>query len=116
MLSLKYRLRNKKDIEAVFKLGQGRKEGLLFLKAFRNNLDTSRIGFIVSQKVAKKAVLRNKIKRRLRALIESRIQKIKNGIDLLFVALPGIEQKDYSYMNECIDKLLTKAGCLKNNS
>lgn len=115
MLAVKNRLRNKKDIEAVFRFGQGQKEGFIFLKILKNHLNEIRIGFVVSQKVAKKAVLRNRIKRRLRSLMAKRMQKIQTGLDLIFVALPGIAEKDYAYLETTLDKLLIKAKCLKNN-
>lgn len=116
MLSQSNRLRSKKDIERVFKRGQRFKEGPLLLKALKNDSNISRIGFVVSQKVAKEAVSRNKIKRRLRALIGGQIKNIKEGIDLLFIALPESADQDYLHMNESINKLLIKTGCLKNNS
>lgn len=113
MLDIKNRLRNKKDIEKVFKSGRSLKEGTLLLRVLKNNLTESRIGFVVSQKVAKKAVVRNKVKRRLRALIIKRLQNIKSGVDLLFITLPGTGQKNYSYLEENVDRLLIKSGYSK---
>ena len=72
MLPKKNRLKNKKDFERVFKQGKGFKEDFLFFKITKNNLKENRFGFIVSLKVSKKAVLRNKVKRRLREIIKKR--------------------------------------------
>lgn len=113
MLAKENRLRSKKDIEAVFRSGRGYKEGFLLLKTSKNNLEVARVGFAVSQKAAKKAVLRNAIKRKLRALIRDRIIKIRNGVDLMFVVLPGIERKDFSGLAGSTDKLLIRGKCLK---
>lgn len=109
MLAPKNRLRSKKDIERILKYGQKYKEGLLLLRARENNLSVFRIGFVVSQKISKKAVIRNKIKRRLRSAVGGRLKSIKSGIDMLFVALPGIEKNDYSYIENCVNSLLAKS-------
>jgi ribonuclease P protein component len=103
------RLKAKKDFEKAFKKGKGTKEGPLFLKVSENGLGLSRFGFIVSQKISKKAVLRNKIKRRLRELIGKRIKKLKKGIDYVFVALPSLEKKEFKDTEEILEKLLEKA-------
>jgi len=103
------RLKAKKDFEKVFKKGKGIKESLLFLKVSENGLEISRFGFIVSQKISKKAVLRNKIKRRLRELIKKRIKKLKKGTDYVFVVLPGLEKKGLKDTEEILEKLLEKA-------
>ena len=109
MLPKENRLKAKKDFEKVFKKGKGIKEGPLFLKVLRNGLGISRFGFIVSQKISKKAVLRNKIKRRLRELIKKRIKKLKKGTDCAFVALPGLEKKEFKDTEKILEKLLEKA-------
>ena len=48
---------------------------------------------MVSQKVSKKATIRNKIKRRLTEAIKTETKNIKIGTDLVLIALPGIEKK-----------------------
>lgn len=108
MLPRENRLKKKKDFEKIFKEGKGIKEGFLFFKWAFNNLDISRFGFIVSQKVSKKATLRNKIKRRLREITRMRLPKIKKGIDGAFVALSGLEEKDFQEMETTIDKIFEK--------
>ncbi|GAI32984.1 unnamed protein product, partial [marine sediment metagenome] len=62
MLNKRNRLKKKKDFDKVFKQGQGFKQDFLYLKIRKNNLKSSRFGFVVSKKFSKKAVIRNKIK------------------------------------------------------
>lgn len=109
MLPQTNRLQKKKDIDQVFKEGKGLKEDFLVLKTNKNGFKKSRFGFIVSQKVSNKATLRNKIKRRLRELVQKRMNLIKPGTDNILVALPGLENKDFWEMEEIVDKLLKKA-------
>jgi len=96
MLPKENRLKNKKDFEKVFKNGKGLKEGLLYVKFAGNNLAYSRFGFIVSTKVSKKAVVRNKIKRVLREAVKSEIKNIKKGIDAAIIVNPGIKKEELS--------------------
>jgi len=108
MLSLKNRLKNKKDIERVLKEGERVKEDFLIFKKAKNNLKKIRIGFIVSQKISKRANIRNKIKRRLRSLVRSKLNNLKNGFDVLIIAVPGIEKKDFWDIEETLNKLFKK--------
>jgi len=112
MLSPKNRLKKKKDFEKVLKRGKGFREDFLFLKLIKNNFKISRVGFIVSKKISKKAVQRNKIKRKLREIIQLYLAKIQPGFDLVFLAKPGIEKRDFWEIEQTIDKILKKSKIL----
>jgi len=103
------RLKKKSEIERVFKEGKKFKEDFLILKLAKNSLNKVRFAFIVSQKVSKKATIRNKIRRRLKDLAQSKLKKIKKGMDVLLIALPGLETKDFWEIEEIINKLFSKA-------
>lgn len=109
MLPRENRLKKKKDFEKVFKEGKGFKEDFLILKFILNNLKQSRFGIIVSQKISKKATIRNKIKRRLRALLGFKLAEIKKRVDLVLVVLPGFETKDFWEIEKIMNKLFKKA-------
>lgn len=108
MLPKNHRLRKKRDIERVFKNGKSAKEGFLVLKSAKNGLGASRFGFIVSSKVSKKAVTRNKIRRRLSELIGVSLKRIKPGYDNLLIVLSGPETKDFRELKEVADKLFSR--------
>lgn len=69
----------------------------------------SRFGFIVSQKVSKKASVRNKVKRRLRGLIKLKLPQTKKGIDGVLVALSGLETNNFEEIEKTINKLFKNA-------
>jgi ribonuclease P protein component len=108
MLPQENRLKKKKDFEKVFKMGKGYREDFLFLKTTKNNLKESRFGFIVSKKISNKAVIRNKIKRRLRAIIQKKIPRMKKGMDIVIVTLPGIEDKSFQEIEKNVNKIFAK--------
>lgn len=116
MLPKKNRLQKNKDFERVFKKGRFFKEDFLVLKVLFNNLKNSRFGFIVSSKVSKKAVLRNKIKRWLRAAVLSHLEKkaddkTEKSIDIIIIVKPEQPKiKNFQEVKETINKIFKKAG------
>ncbi|MCX6720067.1 MAG: ribonuclease P protein component, partial [Candidatus Staskawiczbacteria bacterium] len=96
------RIKNKKDFEVIFRKGINFKNSLFILKFLKNDLGKNRFGFVVSQKVSKKAVIRNKVRRRLVEAVKKENEKIKIGTDLVFIALPGIEKKEFSEIKEAL--------------
>jgi len=112
MLAQKNRLKKKKDFEFIFKQGKGFKQGFLYLKTIKNNLDTSRFGFVISKKFSKKAVVRNKTKRRLSEIIKTKLLEIKKGTDVIIVVMPGAEN-DFQKLEDILNKLFKKARIIK---
>ena len=112
MLAKKYRLKKKKDFQKIIQRGKKVEKKFLILKFLRNSLDVTRIGFVVSQKVSKKASLRNKIKRRLREIIKINLPNLKPGYDLIFFTKKGIIKKDFWEIKEVVEQILKEAKLL----
>ena len=112
MLPKSARLKKKKDIEKVLKTGRKFKEDFLILAIIKNHLGKIRFGFIVSQAVSKKATIRNKLKRRLRELIQAKLNKMEKGTDGIILALPGLETKDFWEIETAVNRLFQKAQIL----
>lgn len=109
MLPQPNRLKKKKDFEKAFKEGKNWSQDFLFLKVKKNDLEESRFGLVVSKKVSKKAVVRNKLKRRLREIIRKRLPEIKKGIDGVIVIKPGFPEDNFEGIEKKIEKLFKKA-------
>jgi len=111
MLSSKNRLRKKSDIDNVFKHGKTVAGRFVFLKALKNGLENNRFAFVVSLKVSKRAVDRNKIKRRLREIIKQSLDKssgqagLKQGFDFVIVAKPLICNKNFQEIKQDINEI-----------
>ena len=71
-------------------------------KYLKNNLTSSRFGFVVSKRISKKAVVRNRIKRQLRARIEANIAEIANGYDMLCVIKRNIPEDQIEEFDEVV--------------
>ena len=112
MLSRPNRLKKKRDFERVYKLGIGKRDRFLALKVLENDLNTSRIGFVVSKKISKKAVVRNLIKRRLREAARSFIPELKPGLDIVVFALKGTEGLDFWKIKDNLKNLFQRSNLL----
>jgi len=113
VLPKKNRLKKKKDFGNIFKRGKSAKEDFLSFKWIPNGLKISRFGFIVSQKISKKATVRNKIKRRLREILKLNLPRLKKGIDGIFIAWPGLEERSFYDMETSIKNIFIKTKILK---
>ena len=75
----------------------------------------TRIGISISQKVSKKAVVRNRIKRQIRAAIRQLLPQILPGWQLVVVVRPGSQQCDYAQFLRELKQLLVEAEVLNGN-
>lgn len=110
----KYRLKGN-EFREVLKKGRGFRVESLVLKLLRKEKE-KRFGFLISKKVLKKATQRNKLKRRLREILRERVEKIEDGIRAVFIALPGLEKKDFKGLEGIVEKILKKSKALKDES
>ncbi|MDP1629479.1 MAG: ribonuclease P protein component [bacterium] len=84
-----------KNFNSVFKKGRKLEGCFIWLKFIKNNLGVSRFGFAVGMKISKKAVERNKIKRRLRAASYAILKSVGEpvGYDIAIIAKPEIKKE-----------------------
>ncbi len=112
MLFSKNRLRKKKDFQRVLKDKQSRALTVSFLGAriLENGLAYTRVGFVVSKKVSKKAVVRNKIKRQLREIVRLKVKDFKKGFDIVVFVKPGNLVSDFKEIKSTTETLFKKMG------
>jgi ribonuclease P protein component len=102
------RLSKKNDFDTIFKKGKSVKSSFLILKFLQNGLKINRFAFMVSKKVSLKAVVRNKIRRRLSESVRDFRKETEAGVDVIFVTLPTIKEKRFIEIKEEVNNLLTK--------
>jgi ribonuclease P protein component len=118
MLPKHHRLRHRRDFSTVYQNGARRNSFALGLRAYshrQNGTDLSspsRIGISISQKVSKRAVVRNRIKRQLRAIVRQLLPHFASGWDVIIVVYPNALQCDYSEFLQQLKQLLTQAEIL----
>ncbi len=72
------------DFKKAYDKGKSFGNRNLILYIRKNDLDYSRVGITISKKTGK-AVVRNKIKRRMKEIYRNNEANIKDGYDLIFI-------------------------------
>lgn len=113
MLKKENRLRKTKEIEGVFKEGRSFYDQFFTLKTKKNNTELNRLCVVISAKVSKKSVDRNKLKRRVRAIFYSKKNELKNGFDFLIIAKKDTNNQEFEIIKESINDLFGRAKVIK---
>lgn len=113
MLKKENRLKKKKDFDAIFKEWKFKRSLFILLGIKKNDLNYSRFGIIVSKKIAKKAVVRNKIKRKIREILRNRIKEIDRGYDVVIIPSKEIVDKNYQEIKISLERGLKKIKILE---
>ncbi len=101
-------LRTSRDFDRVFRRGKSLASRDLVIFYRKNHLGKLRVGFCVSKKLGK-AVIRNKIKRRLREVFRACAFKIAPKWDLVLIARKSIASAKFHTLVENFQVLLQKA-------
>jgi len=117
MLPKNQRLKGKKLFNEIYKKGRVYSNNLLVIYLFNRgnrypDLHESRAGFVVSKKISKKAVIRNKIRRRTSECYRILTSGICNNTDIIWCVRKAIINATMSDIKSAVFDLLTKAGQL----
>jgi len=107
------RLSKKKDFKAVIERGRRAYGKLITLIVLENGLTNRRFGIIISSKVSKKAVERNKIRRRIVEIIRVYSNSLIEGFDAVILTKPDILGKKRKVLEEELLSLFKKLGIEK---
>ncbi len=111
MLAKPYRLRSSADIARVYKRGQyGASQGVISVKAAASGRNYCRAVIVVSKKVDKRAVVRNRIRRRLASELERRWATLTPGYDIVVSVHSDISMLPAPELKEHLTRALTKVG------
>jgi len=81
---------------------------LFSLKIQKNNLSYNRYGFVVSKKISKRAHIRNRSKRRVRAYVETLSSRLAPGYDMLFILKTSVTSQPSVVVQKDVEKALWK--------
>ncbi len=115
MLPPANRLRKEKDIKRVLGGRKSCRAGLLACKTASSGPDARRFCFIVSNRVSNRAVVRNRLKRRLREAVRARLSRVRPGVDCVLIALPGAQDKTFAELETMVENVLRRAGILEEH-
>ena len=112
MLSRSHRFHGLNALSFTYKRGQVVRGPLLSLKYANNNRRTTfRVAVVVSRKVDKSAVVRNRIRRRVYEIVRLEADKITEPYDLIFTAFNAqLAEMPAADLHRQVVALLRKAG------
>lgn len=116
MLKKKYRLKNEKAFSATYRIKNCKSNEFLTLYVGKNKIDDTiptKVAFIVSKKIHKRAVKRNKIKRRLReiyiaALNNHLADNLQKALSLIFIARGKALDASFSELQNAVTDIIKK--------
>ncbi len=122
MLPTKYRLKKKSAFHATYKTGKSfHKNGLTAfcgkVKSDEQKDFSTKIGFVVSKKVHKRAVKRNRMKRLMRESMRLYIKSYNNEfnsnyLSIIFTGSTKLLDKDFKFINKCLNEIM---GMIQND-
>ncbi len=113
MLARDLRLRQSRDIARAMKRGRTGYAAQLHLKANFSGLPQTRVAIVVSKKVAKKAVVRNRIRRRLSGILAEQWQTVLPGYDIVILVHEDISELAADKLTAQLAGALNKGGVTK---
>ena len=111
MIKRRHRVRSSKRFAEIRQQGRSAANELLVMYALPNDLEFSRFGFSVSGRIGN-AVIRNRVKRRLREAVRLQMDQIATGWDMIWIARRPISKANYHELFDASARLLRRARLL----
>ena len=104
-MKVRYTLKKNSDFRRLYAKGKSAATPYLVVYCRKNRLDRSRAGYTVSTKLGH-AVVRNRVRRRLREIVRLNTALVKPGYDLVLVArsrsvTAEYRQLEHAYLTAC---------------
>ena len=104
-------LRSALDFRAIQSDSRSRAHPLLLLRYRRNELDRTRYGISTSRKIGS-AVVRNRLRRRLRTVLRALDPRVERGWDVLLIARSESASATQAEIAIAVERLLSTASLI----
>ena len=113
MLSKKYRFHSRGGVRYTYQNGKSIRGSKISLVFADNSRNKQRYAVVVSKKVLKSAVGRNRIRRRVYEAVRMELTKIQKPVDCIFIVYSKeILNADFKIIQKTIRDLLKEANIL----
>jgi len=97
-------IRKNKDFKKVYKHGRSYADKNLVFFILKNNKNNTRFGITTAKRI-NKAVVRNKVRRRLKDIVNKNLANIKDGYDVVVMSRVRGMECDYKELENSFVKL-----------
>jgi ribonuclease P protein component len=104
-------LSHPQDFATLQREGTTRSNPLLLARFRRTGLETTRVGLATGRKLGN-AVIRNRVRRRLREALRVMAPSFQPGWDVLIIARPSLVEADQDAMVGALRRVLERGGVL----
>ncbi len=104
-LPREFRLKRRKNFKKIKGKGQKVHTPLFVVLILKGQKEGPKFGFVVSKKIDKRAVYRNKIRRRLSEAVIGLLPEMRKDIYALFLTKKSIKGVDYQEIKNEISKI-----------
>ncbi|HHY36143.1 MAG TPA: ribonuclease P protein component [Firmicutes bacterium] len=108
------RLRRRNDFTRVYRKGKSYANKYLVIYLLSNDREVCRFGFSVGKRMGK-AVIRNRMRRRLRELCRLHVDLLLPGYDIVVIPRNPALEADYATLKGALRHLFHKAGIFRNH-
>lgn len=113
MLARDHRLRKAYEITRVYKKGSyGSAEGVVSVKAALSGRPLTRVVVVVAKKVSKRAVVRNRLRRRIIGLLQQEWETVRSGYDIVISVHSDVSQQPVEDVRQSLKGALSRAGVI----
>lgn len=115
MLTQPHRFHGHNSLRYVYRHGQAVRTSQLIVRHLDNPRRTaSRFSVVVSKKVLKSAVLRNRVRRRLYEIVRHELPTLRSGVDVVFIVVsPEVLTLDHATLNGLVRQLFASGRLYK---
>jgi ribonuclease P protein component len=103
------------DFAAIQGHGTTRSHPMFTVRFLRTDLDTTRVGLSTGRRLGG-AVVRNRIRRRLREVLRVMAPSFRPGWDVLIIARPAIVEADHQALVDAVSRVLVRGGVFGGTS
>jgi len=112
MIGVRHRFHGRGSLRGVYARGRAARHPLMSLRSLRRDPRRPyRVAVVVSRKVNKSAVVRNRIRRRVYELVRQADDRIEPGTDLVFTVFDDrVARVEAAKLHAAVEELLQKAA------
>ena len=102
-------MKENRDFRRLYASGRSAVDGYLAVYVRKNRMTVNRLGITVGAKLGC-AVVRNRVRRRIREAYRLEEPRLRPGFDIVVVARVRAAESDYTHLRGSLVKLLDKLG------